>query len=248
VQAFADHFSSIAAQYAAYRPRYPRALVDALVARCMRWDVAWDAGCGSGQLSVALASAFERVLATDPAQAQLDAATVHPRVEYRRASAETSGLPDASIDLAVAAQAAHWFEWPRYVAEVGRVARPGALAAIVSYGIIRVTHDAGAIVDKYYRDLDAYWPPEREHVENGYRDLAWPWPAVDAPAVDMIERWTRDQLVGYVASWSATARLVAKEGPARFDALRERLAEVWPDDEPRAISWPLTIKLARVER
>jgi SAM-dependent methyltransferase len=242
---FADHYSTIAKRYAEYRPRYPAALVDALVARCVRWDVAWDAGCGSGQLSIGLASRFGRVIATDPSQAQLDAAEVHPRVEYRRATAEDSGLGAESVDLAVAAQAAHWFDWPRYCAEVERVTRPGALGALVSYGILHIDGPAGELVARYYADVSPFWPPERRHVESGYRELVWPWPAVDAPLIDMVERWTRDELAGYVATWSATTRLVAAAGPARYDDLRAELARVWPDGEHKKVRWPLTIKLAR---
>ena len=84
-----------------------------------------------------------------------------------------------------------------------------------------------------------------EHVENGYRDLVWPWPAVEAPPLDMTAEWTREELLGYVATWSATARLVKTQGPAKYDALGAALARVWPDGERRTIRWPLTIKLAR---
>jgi SAM-dependent methyltransferase len=243
---FADHFSTIAARYATYRPRYPQALVDALAERCTARDVAWDAGCGNGQLSVALAAKFKHVIATDPSQAQLDAAQPHDRVEYRRAIAESSGLLDASVDLAVAAQAAHWFDWAHYIAEVDRVARRGALVALVSYGILHVDGEAGDTIARYYREIAGpYWPPGREHVENGYRDLAWPWPEVEAPAIDMTVRWNRDELVGYVTTWSATVKLVDTEGRAPFDAFVERLAAVWPDGESREIRWPLAIRLAR---
>ncbi len=242
---FADHYSAIAERYAAYRPHYPAALVDALADRCARHDLAWDAGCGSGQLSVALAARFGRVLATDPAQAQLDAAPAHPRVEYRCAKAEDSGLPDACADLAVAAQAAHWFDWPRYVAEVARVARPGALVALVSYGILELAGAAGERVARYYADVSPYWPPERRHVENGYRELVWPWPEVDAPAIAMCEAWTRDELCGYVATWSATPRRVKALGGGLYDALCADLARDWPDGERREVRWPLAIRLAR---
>jgi SAM-dependent methyltransferase len=243
---FADHFSSIAESYAAYRPHYPRALADALADRAPGCELAWDAGCGSGQLSVELAARFARVIAGDPSQAQLAAAAPHPRVEYRCATAEVSGLPDACVDLAVAAQAAHWFDWPRYVAEVARVARPGALVALISYGIVRVDGAAGDVIARYYHDdAGPFWPPGRRHVEDGYRALVWPWPAVDAPALEMTARWTRDELVGYVTTWSATVKLVAAKGPAPFEALRANLAAVWPDDEPRTIRWPLAIRLAR---
>lgn len=242
---FADHFSTVAARYAAYRPHYPPALVDLLADRAPS-GTAWDIGCGSGQLSVALAARFERVIATDPSSAQLAAATAHPRVTYRVAPAEASGLPDASVALAVAAQAAHWFDWPRFVAEVGRVAAPGALIALVSYGRLIVDGDAGAELDHFYREVTGpYWPPERAHVEDGYRALTLPWPPVEAPALDLTATWTRDELVGYVGTWSATVKLVADRGTGPVEALTAALAATWPDGERRGIRWPLAIKLAR---
>ena len=221
-------------------------MIGALAERCERREVAWDAGCGNGQLSVALAGRFAHVIAEDPSQAQLDAAPAHPRVEYRRAPAEDSGLAPASVDLAVAAQAAHWFDWPKFVAEVERVARPGALVALVSYGILRVEGEAGEAIARFYRDVvGPYWPPGRQHVENGYRDLGWPWAAVEAPALAMAARWTRDELLGYVTTWSATVKLVQTLGTAPLDDFAARLAALWPDDEPREIAWPLALRFAR---
>ena len=242
---FADHFSTVAAGYATYRPTYPPELVEALAARAPA-GTAWDVGCGAGQLSLALAARFEHVIATDPAQALLDAAAPHPRVEYRCSSAEDCGLPDHSVELVVAAQAAHWFDWPRFVAEVARVAKPGALLALVSYGILEVEGEAGAILTRFYREVvGPYWPPGREHVENGYRDLALAWPAVEAPAIAMTATWTLDELLGYIGTWSATIKLIEAHGAAPVQELRDRLAQVWRDRAARTIRWPLAIRLAR---
>jgi SAM-dependent methyltransferase len=242
---FPDHFSQLAARYAAYRPHYPPALVGLIADRCAGHEVAWDVGCGSGQLSVALAARFTQVIATDPAQAQLDHAEADPRVSYRRAPAEASGLGDASVDLAVAAQAAHWFDWPAFVPEVGRVVRPGGIVALVSYRNAELAGVAGEALVAFYREIEPYWPDGRVHVNNAYRDLTLPWPAIEAPALEMTTRWTRDEMVGYVTTWSATARLVAACGDAAVEALRGRLAAQWPDHEVREVRWPLTIKLAR---
>jgi len=46
-------------------------------------------------------------------------------------------------------------------------------------------------------------------------------------------------------SWSAAARLVEREGAGPFDALRAALAAAWPDNEPRLVRWPLTLRFAR---
>ena len=231
--AFADHFSTIAARYAAYRPHYPPALVELLAMQAPARGLAWDAGCGTGQLSVALAARFERVIATDPSQAQIDAAEVAPRVTYRCEPAEQSSLEAGSCDLVVAAQAAHWFDWPRFVAEAGRVARPGALVALVSYGV----PDAPELA-AYREKIAPFWPRGREHVENGYRDLVWPWPAVGAPPMELVEHWTGEELLGYVTTWSATVKMTAAQGT-------RALEELALPPERRAIRWPLAIKLAR---
>jgi len=242
---FADHFSQLAARYATYRPHYPRELAAALAERCARKDVAWDIGCGSGQLSIALAAQFAHVIATDPAQAQLDHAERDPRIEYRCEVAEASSHADASVDLAVAAQSAHWFDWPRFVAEAGRVVRPGGLVALITYRNAELTADVGERLALFYREIEPYWPDGRAHVFNLYRDLTFPWPAVEIPPIKMTATWTRDELVGYISTWSATGRLIAARGDAPVEELRRRLAVVWPDGEPREVRWPLTIKLAR---
>ncbi len=243
---FADHFSTIAQSYAAYRPTYPPALAAELARRAPS-GTAWDVGCGNGQLSVDLAEHFDRVIATDPAKAQIEAAIAHPRVEYRVSSAEESGLDSQSVEMVVAAQAAHWFEWDRWIAEVERVAKPGALVALVSYGIEVVEGEvANELAERYYYDEAApFWPKGREHVENGYRDLVLPWPAVEAPVMDMTARWTRDDLLGYINTWSATVKMKQAKGDGPVRKLVEDLARVWPDGEVRTIRWPLAIRLAR---
>jgi len=61
---FHDHFSQVAAGYAVHRPTYPAAVAALLAELAPRRDLAWDNGCGSGQLSVLLAGRFARVIAS----------------------------------------------------------------------------------------------------------------------------------------------------------------------------------------
>ena len=63
---FKDHFSAQAAIYREARTQYPDALFEFLRAQAPGGERAWDAGCGNGQASVALARHFHAVVATDP--------------------------------------------------------------------------------------------------------------------------------------------------------------------------------------
>jgi SAM-dependent methyltransferase len=249
---FKDHFSHISVAYAAHRPSYPPALVDFLARLAPARRLAWDAGCGSGQLAVLLADAFERVIATDASAEQVAQASAHPHVEYRRAAAEASGLPDRVADLATAAQAAHWFDLPAYYAEVRRVVRPGGILALISYGVVEAGADLDAVIRPFYRDvLGPYWPPERWHVDDGYRSLQFPFDEVEppppAPPFEMRRDWRLEELTGYIGTWSAVWALERAAGPAPFATFRQTLAAAWgPATAVRSVRWPLALRVGRV--
>jgi SAM-dependent methyltransferase len=245
---FKDHFSQIAAGYAAHRPTYPAALVDVLARLAPARRVAWDAGCGSGQLSRVLAGRFERVIATDASAEQIARAAAYAGVEYRCAPAEKSGLPGGAVDLATAAQAAHWFDLPAYYSEVRRVVRAGGTVALISYGVVTVSGELDAIIGPFYRDvLGRYWPPERRHVDEGYRTLAFPFPELEAPALEIRLEWSLEALLGYVRTWSAVWALERAEGPAPFAAFRAVIADAWGSPElVRPVRWPLALRVGRV--
>ena len=246
---FKDHFSSAAASYAAHRPTYPAELVAFLASASPARDLAWDCGCGSGQLSTLLAGPFARVVATDASPDQVAKARPHPGVTYRCAPAEGSALPDGCADLVVAAQAAHWFDLPAFYAEVRRVARPGALVALVTYGIVLLGEPAlDEAMGRFYRGaLHPFWPPERRHVEDGYRSLAFPFPEVPAPPLAMRAEWTLGQLVGYLHTWSAVLAMERAGEAAALAAFESRLAAGWgPAETVRTIRWPLAVRAGRV--
>ena len=138
----------------------------------------WDCACGNGQATLDLAERFARVVATDGSQEQIASAAPHPKVEYRVALAEQSGLPDRSVGLVTVAQALHWFDFDFFYAEVKRVLNPGGVLAAWAYGINQVEGDAAnEIVQDFYSNVvGPYWPPERRLVEEGYRTIPFRFP------------------------------------------------------------------------
>lgn len=246
---FKDHFSERSGDYATYRPTYPRALVEYLAGLCESTDAALDVGCGTGQLSVLLAERFKRVVATDASEQQIEKANAHERVEYRVAPAENSGLPEHSFDLITVAQAAHWFDLAAFYAEVRRVGKPGAVLALITYGVIQADPDIDGIIQHFYKDVvGPYWPPERRHVEDRYRSLDFPFDELEAPPLAIEVQWRASDLIGYADTWSAVRGAERALGRQPIERFQDDLLKAWGEQERRrTIRFPLSLRVARIE-
>jgi len=241
---FKDHFSSRSADYARYRPVYPLALVDHLASLVARQDLALDCGCGTGQLSTRLAARFRRVVATDASARQIENAEPHDAVEYRRAPADRSGVSEGSADLVTAAQAAHWFDLEPFYAEVRRVLRPGGALALITYGNMEIEGPVGEVVRDFQHNVIAgFWPPERCHVETGYRLFPFPFEEVSSPFLAIQASWSLPDLMGYVETWSAVRNAEAALGSTPGDAFAARLGAAWGEpDVRRSVTWPISLR------
>jgi SAM-dependent methyltransferase len=242
-----DHFSRQAAQYRASRPGYPSELFAFLAGVAPARSLALDCATGNGQAALGLAEHFSRVLATDLSPAQLAYRSSHPRLVYAAATAERLPVADGAVDLVTVAQALHWFDLPAFYAEARRIARPGAVVAAWSYGLLQVTPAVDAVVARLYTDIvGAYWPPERSLVESGYRDRPFPFAAIPTPPFALRAEWSLGRLLGYLASWSAVQRCKDATGRDPLEAVADALAAAW--GEPRAarpIRWPLALRVGR---
>ncbi|MBL9135269.1 MAG: class I SAM-dependent methyltransferase [Verrucomicrobiales bacterium] len=248
--AFHDHFSAVAQRYANCRPQYPAALFEYLASVAPKGEMVWDCAAGTGQATVGLARVFGSIVATDASAEQIAQAKSQAGIEYRVATAEQSGLADASVGLVTVAQALHWFDLDHFYAEVRRVLRPGGLLAVWAYGVHRVGEDAidRLIMDFYSTIVGPYWPPERVLVEQGYRTIPFPFAEISPPVFQMETFWTLDQLMGYFGTWSATQRYITARGESPLGALEESLRAVWGGaTRERRITWPLALRLGRVD-
>lgn len=245
---FKDHFSGHASLYAQARPHYPDALFDWIAHTAPSCECAWDVGCGNGQASVALAGRFERVIATDPSAQQIGNAEPHPRVEYRVEPGERTSIADRSVDAVTVAQALHWFDLPRFVEEVKRVARSGALFAAWTYAGCNVTPQVDAVIAHLYDGmLGTYWPPERRLVDEGYASLALPFEPVQAPAFEVRMDWNAEQLLAYLSSWSAAQRFHAATGRDAVAEIADALRNAWGDpSQARTVRWSLGMRAGKI--
>ena len=250
VSRFKDHFSGHADLYRGARPTYAEALFDWLAAQAPDRALAWDAGCGNGQASVALARRFERVVASDPSANQIADAAPRANVDYRVERAEHSSLADGSASLVTVAQALHWFDFAAFYAEVRRVLKPRGVFAAWAYAACSADDAAidGAIEHLYGDALTGpYWPPERAHIDAGYRTIPFPFEAIAAPEFPMVMRWNVDQLLAYLRSWSATQRYIAANGIDPVGLVEADLRAAWGESARlREVRWRFHLLAGRV--
>lgn len=244
---FKDHFSALARDYASYRPRYPARLFADLAQVAPGHERAWDCATGNGQAAAGLATHFREVVATDASAQQIAEARGPANIRFAVATAEASGLPAASVDLVLVAQAAHWFDLPAFYAEAARVLRPGGVLALLTYSGVRINTTLDPVLREFHQvTMGPYWPPERAHVEKDYRDLPFPWPELAFPPQEMTAAWSLDQLLGYLGTWSSTRAYREQRGADPLPALRARLLPLW-GDPTRALQvrWPLPLRIGR---
>lgn len=244
---FKDHFSRRATDYAKFRPQYPRALFEFIAANSPDEQLALDCATGNGQAAIALAEFFQRVIAIDASAQQVENARPNKRVEYRVAAAEGSELAASTCDAITVAQALHWFRLDDFYAEARRLLRPEGLLAVWTYHHLRISPGIDAIVRRYHDEVvGPFWPPERKMVGRAYLDLPFPFEEIEAPEFQIEVRWSLEQLLGYLRTWSATHRFRAANlrDPAEFIA--NDLAQQWNDSEPeKLVVWPLTVRVGR---
>ena len=134
-----ERFSDRVELYERYRQRYPAELV---LGRLREWcglRPEWlvaDVGAGTGMLSEVFLANGNPVIAIEP-NAGMRAAcerllVAWPRLEVRDATAEATGLPDASVEMVAAGRAFHWFDTERALREFRRVLVPDGWVVLVT--------------------------------------------------------------------------------------------------------------------
>jgi SAM-dependent methyltransferase len=131
-----NRFSTRVEDYSRYRPGYPEALLPLLEERgtLRPGDTVADLGFGTGKLATRFLQRGYRVYAVEPNAPMREAGrrlVGQDMCEVIDGTAEATGLPDASIGLAAAAQAFHWFEFEPTLGELGRILEPGGRVALI---------------------------------------------------------------------------------------------------------------------
>jgi ubiquinone/menaquinone biosynthesis C-methylase UbiE len=192
--------AGVGAHYDRGRPYHHGRTLERIVAMvgAERVTSGLDIACGTGMSTVALAGHADAVFGVDVSPEMMRSARHASGVRYLLGRAEVLPFVAESFDAATCCSGVHWFDQPRFFAELHRVLRPGGWVALYDHYFIGEMVDVPEFGDWVLEGLRRYpLPPRSPQVgdpssiqPDGFEKLGDEFFADDIPM-------THDQLVSY---------------------------------------------------
>ncbi|MFI5316877.1 MAG: class I SAM-dependent methyltransferase [Myxococcota bacterium] len=222
------------------RPPYPQEVFEILESLLPAGERrVLELGCGSGDLTLALAARVDGLDALDVSEPMLEVARSradarHSRVRWIASSAEAF-QPSGRYSLAVAAESLHWMDWDAVLPRIARWLEPGASLAIVDGRVLAPlpwNRELGALIalhstNRDYRPVDLTLELTRRGLfrESGRRRTA------RVPIAQSVD----DYVESFHSRNGFSRERMSAESAAEFDAsLRAAAASHCPDGVVRA--------------
>lgn len=139
--------------YRAFRPEYPPALFDMILAAAGSGrDLAIDLGAGTGLSTLPLSAHFKQVVAVEPDAAMARALRgLADNIEVDPRPAEDFSAEPESADLVTAGNCFYWFDGPAVADQIARWLKTGAPLAAYRYNVPMLAGRAEEIVGREFR-------------------------------------------------------------------------------------------------
>jgi len=242
-----DHFSSIAEEYVTGRISYPSKLFEFLADRCKEKDIVWDCATGSGQAARDLSRYFKHVIATDISEVLLSKAKENPKVTFRKASAEKSGITSNSVDLITVAQAIHWFDLGGFWNEVSRVLKVSGILAFWGYLWPEVNQPIDNLLANFRKCIMDYWPARSKYLHESYSNITPPFRKLDSPKIWITVEWSIHDYIAHIDSWSGTRYYREHTNTDIISDFKNDLEIIWANNT-MIVQWPLILKIYKKDQ
>ena len=244
-----DNFSNNSADYARFRPTYPTAVFRHILQYVANRDNAWDCATGNGQSAKELAAYFTSVYATDISANQLKNAIQKDNINYKLEPAEHTSFPDNLFDLVTVAQAIHWFNFDEFYKEVKRTSKETGILAVIGYGNFETGGELNDVIKHFYNKVvGPYWDTERKYIDESYRTIPFPFTELKPIALEQEYEWTFEQLTGYLNTWSAVQHYIKSNNEKPVNAFSNELKKAWGEEKSKAFSFPILMRIGKIEK
>jgi ubiquinone/menaquinone biosynthesis C-methylase UbiE len=242
-----DNFTLQAAQYSAFRPHYPDAMIDYILTFVKDNQAALDVATGNGQVARKLSPHFKKVFATDISAKQLENASPAENIIYQFSPAEKTSFENHQFDLITAAQSVHWFDFDLFYKEVQRILKPEGIFVVMGYGLFSTNPDSDKILRDFYSNIvGPYWDVERKYIDENYQTIPFPFDEIPVKKFYNHFDWTFGQLTGYLETWSATQHYIKANNNNPVDLIREPLWKSWETSNKKVV-FPLLLRIGKLK-
>lgn len=209
-------------------------------------DTILDVGCGPGTAVRSLAPLFTHAIGIDPSDGMINAAraiggitrTEEP-IRFNISTAEELGsgisppIPHGSVDIIIAATAAHWFEMSSFWTRAAEVLKPGGSVALWTSGPIRVDPSMPgsvgiqAAIDRLEESMDEFMVMGNRLNRDLYVNLPLPW-TLKTPVLGYEEASLVRKEWGTGPASQPADQFYFNNQPADLDALEKVLGTTSP--------------------
>ena len=229
-------FTGRVEDYQKYRLPYPAALIELLTSRCglLREHLIADIGAGTGMLSQLFLEYGNAVVAVEP-NAGMRAvcerlASAWPGLTVMHATAEATGLEDASVDFVAAGRAIHWFDQAQAAKEFRRILRPEGRLLLAYNGRALDDTPQSQEYEALLREHGTEYDLSRaRYTLDPYVDAFFAGGEFLRDDIRGEQRLTREELLGQTQSLS----FAPKPGDPKYQGMQQALREFygkWQDD------------------
>lgn len=241
-----DNFSDQSDFYAKFRPTLPIELFDYIIELTPERELVWDCGTGNGQSAYILSNFFKQVKATDISENQLKNAVQKSNIHYSKQPAEQTDFEDGSFDLIMVSQAVHWFDFDRFFKESKRVMKPDGIIAVAGYDLPRLSPEINELIQRLYKEILAgFWDDERQHIDNHYQNIPFPFEEIKIPDFHIHDEWKPEHLQGYLNSWSGLRHFIREKNYNPLDEMQSEFENAWGKNETHKVIFPVFSRIGR---
>lgn len=221
-----NRFGLLAKDYVKHRRGYPDSVYETIRERLPTREIdALDVGCGTGIVTYVLATFCRRVTGTDKEEEMIEEAKLNApsNCHFLVSPAETLPFPNSSFDLITVAQAFHWFDHEKTLAEFRRIVRPDSLIVIFrkrSKDGVRILADFVWPVLGKYVDLS-----KLQKSQNDFSILrSAGFASCDVINIPYEEPYTPDEYLGFLRSHSVYNLVPENQRGTYLEDMRKEMA------------------------